>query len=83
VKEKDSGSCWELVNVYSSVEDNRKSLFLQELYSVVEEGLDAIMIGGDFNLIRSREEKSSGNVAVRWMNSFNNFIAKDELRELH
>jgi len=49
----------------------------------VEEGLDAIMIGGDFNLVRSREEKSSRNVTARWMDLFNEFIAETELRELH
>jgi len=50
---------------------------------MVENGLDATMLGGDFNLVRFREEKSSGNVTARWMDLFNDFIADNELRELH
>ena len=42
-----------------------------------------IMLGGDFNLIRRIEEKSSGNVNVPLMDAFNEMIHTTGLRELH
>jgi hypothetical protein len=42
-----------------------------------------IMIGGDFNLIRFSNEKSSGNGNVLLMNLFNSFIVDMGLVELH
>ena len=80
---KGDGATFELVNVYGPVQDSRKTEFLHELESIVEEGKAAIMIGGDFNLVRSRQEKSTENVNERWMSGFNDFIAKSELREVH
>ena len=39
--------------------------------------------GGDFNLIRSTSEKSSGLGSAGLMTAFNNFIEKLQLRELY
>ena len=44
---KGDGATFELVNVYGPVQDSRKTEFLHELESIVEEGKAAIMIGGD------------------------------------
>lgn len=41
------------------------------------------LVGGDFNLVRRIEEKSSGNVNTNLMEAFNNFVAETELREMH
>lgn len=71
------------MNVYGSVLENRKMDFLTEIKLVVKKGDNAIMIGGDFNLIRKVEEKSSERVNVRWMDPFNGCIAYIELRGLH
>ena len=38
--------------------------------------------GGGVNLIRSENDKSSGNGNTRLINAFNNFLADLELREL-
>ena len=81
--DKISGASFDLVNVYGPVQDYRKGDFLQELRTLVEECQNAIIIGGDFNLVRSRLEKSTGAVNERWMTSFNEFIAEVELREVH
>ena len=52
--DKISGASFDLVNVYGPVQDYRKGDFLQELRTLVEECQNAIIIGGDFNLVRSR-----------------------------
>lgn len=63
--------------------DSRRPAFLEELSLIVEGGADAIMLGGDFNLVRDAREKSTGGISPRWVAAFNNFIADSELRELH
>jgi len=40
------------------------------------------VIGGDFNLIRSVEDRSSGQGDMKLMDSFNNYIEHLDLREL-
>ena len=57
--DKISGASFDLVNVYGPVQEYRKGDFLQELRTLVEECQNAIIIGGDFNLVRSRQEKST------------------------
>jgi endonuclease/exonuclease/phosphatase family metal-dependent hydrolase len=42
-----------------------------------------IIIGGDFNLIRSESDKSNGVGDRHLMNAFNCFIEECELREMH
>lgn len=42
-----------------------------------------IMLGGDFNLVRKAEEKSSGNADPHLMEAFNDMINVTSLRELH
>ena len=42
-----------------------------------------LIIGGDFNLVRKVEDKSSGNVNIRWMQAFNDTIDDISLKELH
>jgi endonuclease/exonuclease/phosphatase family metal-dependent hydrolase len=41
-----------------------------------------IFLGGDFNLVRKIEEKSSGNVDLHMMDAFNEMINLTELREI-
>lgn len=41
-----------------------------------------ILLGGDFNLVRKIEEKSSGNVDLHMMDAFNEMINVTELREI-
>lgn len=41
------------------------------------------IIGGDFNLVRRVEEKSTGNVKHNLVNAFNSFVANTGLREIH
>jgi hypothetical protein len=39
-------------------------------------------VGGDFNLIRNRQEKNSQNIDQSLMNMFNDFINLYKLREI-
>jgi len=41
-----------------------------------------VLLGGDFNLVRRIEEKSSSNVDLHMMDAFNNMINNTALREL-
>jgi len=61
----------------------KKPEFLAKLALVVEQAHDAVLVGGDFNLVRDAKEKSTGRVTGRWVDAFNNFITSAELRELH
>ena len=40
-------------------------------------------MGGDFNLVRRVEDKTSGNVDVGWMQAFNDLIDRTAIKELH
>lgn len=42
-----------------------------------------MLLGGDFNMIKKVEEKSSRNVDIQLMDAFNDMINITELRELH
>jgi exonuclease III len=53
---------WEIINVYSPIQIERKSEFLSELSQKIASMTDPFIIGGDFNMIRFEWEKSSDNV---------------------
>lgn len=69
--------------MYGPVKDNQKQAFLDELEVLIKVCDIPTLMGGDFNLVRKIEEKSSGNVNVHLMESFNDFVANTRLRELH
>lgn len=73
---------WELINIYGPVQDDRKLLYLQELLGKIQTSTLPILLGGDFNLVRKVEDKSSGNVDGRFMRAFNEFVMDSNLMEL-
>ena len=73
---------WMFVNVYGPTQDDRKLDFLEEIQNKNLATEILIMLGGDFNLVRRIEEKSSGNVNVPLMDAFNEMINKTALREV-
>lgn len=83
LQQKADDFAWRLISVYGPVKDNLKQDFLNDLNVLIKSVDIPTLIGGDFNLIRRREEKSSGNVNVHLMDTFNDFVANTELRELH
>ena len=74
---------WKLFNIYGPAHDDRKLDFIDEIQSAVESSEIPVLLGGDFNLIRRIEEKSSGNVNYLLMDAFNEMIHTTGLRELH
>lgn len=80
---KEDNFKWQLINVYGPVKESMKQNFLEEIEVVVKNSDVPILIGGDFNIVRRVEEKSTGNVNTHWMNAFNTFVANSEVRELH
>lgn len=72
-----------LLNIYRPTHDDRKLDFLEEIQNKVLSSNLPMMLGGDFNLVRKVEEKSSGNVDVHLMEAFNDMINVTSLRELH
>jgi hypothetical protein len=72
-----------LISVYGPVRDNDKQGFLDELEVLCNDADIPTLIGGDFNLVRKVEEKSTGNVNTTLMDAFNNFVANTGFRKLH
>ena len=52
---------WALVAVYGAAQDAQKPEFLSELVRICESEPLPMLIGGDFNIIRHREEKNNDN----------------------
>jgi hypothetical protein len=77
------GFQWMLFNIYGPAHDDRKLEFLEEIQTKIQSVDCLVLLGGDFNMIRKREEKSNGNVNVTMMEAFNEMINTTALRELH
>lgn len=80
---KVSGFSFKLVVVYGSAYENGKQNFLDELEKIMSSWQGPIMVGSDFNLIRSINDKSNGIVNFKWMDLFNEWIEKWGLIELN
>jgi hypothetical protein len=57
---------WVLVAVYGAAQDEQKPEFLAELVRICEDEPLPMIVGGDFNIIRRREEKNNDNFNERW-----------------
>ncbi|XP_020182182.1 uncharacterized protein [Aegilops tauschii subsp. strangulata] len=73
---------WEIVIVYGPADHHRSPTFLAELQQKVTASLLPVVVGGDFNLIRSPDEKNNDRINLPWMQMFNDCIADLGLREL-
>ena len=71
-----------MIIVYGPADHRRSAEFLAELRSKVERCHTPVVVAGDFNLIRSPDDKSSDNVDLPRMRMFNDWIADLALREL-
>ena len=74
---------WCLLVVYGPANHDLSLNFLQEMSTRCEDRFLPLMMGGDFNLIRSLSDKSSGIGDRRLIDAFNDFKEGFELRELH
>jgi hypothetical protein len=60
VRNRADNFVWSLVAVYGAAQDEYKADFLRELVNLAKDNPYPILIGGDFNLLRFRHEKSKG-----------------------
>lgn len=73
---------WNLLVVYGAALEENKLSFLIELAQFYSANSEPLLIGGDFNLIRYANERSSNNGVHRHSHMFNTLIHLYELREL-
>jgi exonuclease III len=73
---------WDVVMVYGPTHHDFSLDFLAELSDICSHSGLPLVLGGDFNLIRSEDEKNSENYNQQLMDSFNNFIGDHHLREV-
>ena len=81
LKSKADGFLWSLVVAYGAAQDARKPNFLTELVCICDNEELPMLVGGDFNIIRTHEEKNNSNYA-RWTFIFNAIIESLDLKEL-
>jgi hypothetical protein len=82
IKCKRDGFEWILVPVYGAAQDMHKAEFLSELVRTCESETLPMLVGGDFNIIRKKEEKNNDNFKARWPFVFNAIIEHLNLREI-
>jgi hypothetical protein len=82
MKYKRDGFEWNFVPVYGAAQDAQKPDFLAELVRMCDNQDLPMMVGGDFNIIRKREEKNNDNINARWPFIFNSIIQSLNLREI-
>jgi endonuclease/exonuclease/phosphatase family metal-dependent hydrolase len=70
------------VAVYGAAQPEFKTDFLADLVRICGDERLPILLGGDFNIIRRREEKNNDNFDGRWSFMFNTIIESLDLREI-
>jgi hypothetical protein len=65
LRNKDDSFKWALVVVYGPAQDDQKQLFLSELVNMCSREALPTIVGGDFNILRSPDEKNSTNYSDR------------------
>jgi exonuclease III len=79
---KTNGFKFVLYSVYGPAQIQNKSAFLSELANTCSKETLLYMIGGDFNIMRAPEDKSSGEFDPKWPNLFNAVIESLDLKEI-
>jgi hypothetical protein len=82
LKSKVDGFEWVLVPVYGAAQDEKKPDFLAELVRTCDNEPLPLLIGGDFNILRRKEDKNNDNFNGRWPFMFNAIIESLDLREI-
>ncbi|KAL4278976.1 hypothetical protein GQ457_03G033020 [Hibiscus cannabinus] len=71
-----------LVNVYAPNDMRERRMFFEHLTNVIEISDVPVIIGGDFNTVKSSEEKLGGEANFQATNDFLEFIQKNNLVDL-
>jgi exonuclease III len=83
ITDRTNNTSWSLIAVYGPQHDHEKILFMQEIRRIKPLVMAEWAILGDFNLIKSANEKSNSNLNLRMMGRFRHLIDVLELREIH
>lgn len=73
---------WEVMVVYGPANHSLSPFFLDEISNKTESFTIPILVGGDFNLLRSPADKNSSNFSWPLADAFNGFIRDCALHEL-
>ena len=79
---KNDGFKFVLYTVYGPAQHQNKQVFLSELANTCSKESLPYLIGGDFNIMRRLEDKSSGVFDFKWPKLFNDVIESLDLKEI-
>jgi hypothetical protein len=65
IRSKKDGFDWLLVPVYGAAQEEKKADFLSELVRTCDNEQLPLLIGGDFNILRRKEDKNNDNFNSR------------------
>ena len=82
LRNKCDGFKWVLYAVYGPAQQEHKESFLIELANSCSRETLPYVIGGDFNIMRRPEDKSTDNFDFKWPNIFNQVIEVLDLKEI-
>jgi hypothetical protein len=82
VTNKSDNFKWAILVVYGAAQDEHKADFLAELVRICENEPLPLLVGGDFNILRRKEDKNNDNFNPCWPFIFNAIIDSLDLREL-
>jgi exonuclease III len=82
LRNKNDNFEWVLIAVYGAAQNEHKESFLRELVHTCSSEPSPLLVGGDFNIIRSPSEKNNDRYDNRWPFLFNAVINSLDLREL-
>jgi hypothetical protein len=82
MRNKVDGFQWNLIAVYGVAQAEHKKCFLTEIVQCCQNETIPLLMGGDFNLIRSPNEKNNDRYDDRWPFLFNAVINSLDLREI-
>jgi hypothetical protein len=82
LKNKISEVICRITTVYGFAYEERKHEFISELHELFLNWDGPAMIGGDFNLIRSSEDKNNSNIDYKWVYKFNTWVEMWALLEI-
>jgi exonuclease III len=82
LRDRASNFRWELITVYGPAQHDESQDFISELSRKCMYAVLPVVLGGDFNLIRSAKDKNNSNINQRLMDKFNLFIDLYQLKEI-
>ncbi|KAE8789949.1 putative anion transporter 2, chloroplastic [Hordeum vulgare] len=74
---------WEVISVYGPTDHRQSQDFLEELLTRIGGAQLQMVVGGDFNLLRTTQNKSNARVDILSMQRFNDWVADLGLREIN